>query len=117
MGCHFLLQGIFPTQESNPGLLHCRQILYRLSYEGSLFQDPLKDGAKKYLYVMHNRPSVLIKLGGHPPLISVSPTGLTLAFPLFLLVTSISSNVKPGSHFTQYIFTYLLHPRIHTGWL
>ena len=34
-GCHFLLQGIFPTQESNPGLLHCRQILYPLSYEGS----------------------------------------------------------------------------------
>ena len=27
--------GIFPTQESNPCLLHCRQILYRLSYEGS----------------------------------------------------------------------------------
>ena len=35
MGCHFLLQGIFPTQESNPGVLHCRQILYQLSYEGS----------------------------------------------------------------------------------
>ena len=33
MGCHFLLQGIFPTQWSNPGLLHCRQILYHLSYE------------------------------------------------------------------------------------
>ena len=30
-----LLQWIFPTQESNPGLLHCRQILYQLSYEGS----------------------------------------------------------------------------------
>ena len=30
-----LLQGIFPTQESNPGLLHCRKILYQLSYEGS----------------------------------------------------------------------------------
>ena len=27
---------IFPSQEFNPGLLHCRQILYRLSYEGSL---------------------------------------------------------------------------------
>ena len=26
-GCHFLLQGIFPTQGSKPGLLHCRQIL------------------------------------------------------------------------------------------
>ena len=31
VGCHFLLQGIFPTQESNLGLLHCRQILYQLS--------------------------------------------------------------------------------------
>ena len=30
-----LLQGIFSTQESNGGLLHCRQILYQLSYEGS----------------------------------------------------------------------------------
>ena len=30
-----LLQGIFPTQESNRGLLHCRWILYQLSYQGS----------------------------------------------------------------------------------
>ena len=37
MGCHFFLQGIFPTQGLNQGLLHCRQILYRLSYKGSLF--------------------------------------------------------------------------------
>ena len=28
VGCHFLLQRIFPTQGLNPGLLHCRQILY-----------------------------------------------------------------------------------------
>ena len=28
VGCHVLLQGIFPTQESNLGLLHCRQILH-----------------------------------------------------------------------------------------
>ena len=35
LGCHFLLQGIFPTQELNPGLLHCRQILYQLDYEGT----------------------------------------------------------------------------------
>ena len=32
MGCHALLQGIFPTQGLNPGLLHCRQILYHLSH-------------------------------------------------------------------------------------
>ena len=29
------LQGIFPAQGSNPGLQHCRQILYHLSYQGS----------------------------------------------------------------------------------
>jgi len=33
--CHSLLQGIFSTQVSNLGLLHCRQILYRLSHQGS----------------------------------------------------------------------------------
>ena len=31
----FISRGIFPIQGLNPGLLHCRQILYRLSYEGS----------------------------------------------------------------------------------
>ena len=30
-----LLLGIFPTQDLNRGLLHCRQILYQLSYQGS----------------------------------------------------------------------------------
>ena len=30
-----LLQQIFLTQESNPGLLHCRQIFYKLNYQGS----------------------------------------------------------------------------------
>ena len=35
VGCHFLLQGIFPTQGSNPGLQHCRQLLYCLSLLGS----------------------------------------------------------------------------------
>ena len=35
---HSLLQGIFPTQGSNLGLLHCRQILYCLSHQGSPIQ-------------------------------------------------------------------------------
>ena len=35
VGCHILLQEIFPTNGSNPGLLHFRQILYRLSHQGS----------------------------------------------------------------------------------
>ena len=37
VGCRSLLQGIFPTQGSNPGLLHCRQILYGLKQNGSPF--------------------------------------------------------------------------------
>ena len=34
VGSHSLLQGFFPTQGSNPGLLHCRKILYQLSHQG-----------------------------------------------------------------------------------
>ena len=34
-GLHALLQGIFPTQGSNPGFPHCRWILYHLSHQGS----------------------------------------------------------------------------------
>ena len=33
VGCHALLQGIFPVQDSNPGLPHCRQTLYCLSHQ------------------------------------------------------------------------------------
>ena len=36
VGCHFLLQRIFLTQGLNPGHLHYRQMLYRLSHQGSL---------------------------------------------------------------------------------
>ena len=36
VGCHALLQGIFPTEGLNPALLHYRQILYGLSHQGSM---------------------------------------------------------------------------------
>ena len=35
VGCHFLLQGIFPAQGLHPGLSHCWQSLYCLSHQGS----------------------------------------------------------------------------------
>ena len=44
MGSLSLLQGIFLTQGSKPGLLHCRQILYQLSHKGSPF--PVEGGTK-----------------------------------------------------------------------
>ena len=34
VGCHSLLQWIFLSQGSKPGLLHCRQVLYHLSHQG-----------------------------------------------------------------------------------
>ena len=36
-GQSFLLQGIFSTQGLNPGLPHCRHILYQLSHKGSMY--------------------------------------------------------------------------------
>ena len=35
VSCHTLLQGVFPTQGSNPGLPHCWQILFHLSHQGN----------------------------------------------------------------------------------
>ena len=38
VGCHFLLQGIFPTQGLNLGLQHCRRILYHLTQHHKSWQ-------------------------------------------------------------------------------
>ena len=46
VGCHFLLQGIFPTQGSNPGVLHYKQILYHLNHQAQ-FTDPNLEGSDK----------------------------------------------------------------------
>ena len=40
VGSLSLLQGIFPTQESNWGLLHCRRILYQLRHQGAHAEPP-----------------------------------------------------------------------------
>ena len=42
VGCHALLQGIFPTQESNQGLLHCRWILYCVNHQRSPFNSSVQ---------------------------------------------------------------------------
>jgi len=43
VGCHFLLQEIFPTQELNSGFLHSRQILFHLNYQGINHPKEIKD--------------------------------------------------------------------------
>ena len=60
VSCHFILQGIFPTQRLNPCLLcllHCKQILYLLSHRGSQ-----KINFKGYFYqlaaTVNNQPQI-----------------------------------------------------------
>ena len=47
VGYHSLMQGIFLTQGSNLGVLHCRQILYRLSHQG-------RQCVKEELYIVNH---------------------------------------------------------------
>ena len=54
VGCHFLLQGIFPAQGSNPGLPHYRQTLYLLSHQGIWFVNSI---ARCILKRIKNRDS------------------------------------------------------------
>ena len=49
LGCHFLLQGIFPNQGSNPGLLHYRQILYQL--KSTCKNESIKECVCIYIYI------------------------------------------------------------------
>ena len=49
VGCHFLLQGIFPTQGSNLSLLHCSQILYSLSHQGATWSSENMTGSLQIL--------------------------------------------------------------------
>ena len=56
MGCHFLLQEIFPTQGLNQGLPYCRQMLYRLSHQGRFIKASRQIG---YM-VLGTQPFILL---------------------------------------------------------
>ena len=62
VGCHALLQGIFPTQGLNLGLPHCRQILYKLSHKGSPSQL-----SSKHFYWFFSYPLLKKKKTGTKP--------------------------------------------------
>ena len=47
-GSHYLVQGIFLTQELNLGLLHCRHILYHLSHLGRPINLQIKNKINKF---------------------------------------------------------------------
>ena len=56
-----LLQGIFPTHRSNPGLPHCWQILYQLSHQGSQYPENYSSKLKR----VANRVDLRKKLSHH----------------------------------------------------
>ena len=69
MGCHFLLQWIFPTQESNLGLPHCRQILYHLSHQGSSLVT-VCDYTHGPLHAEGPSHAVMVRIPAHRQLVS-----------------------------------------------
>ena len=60
VGCHTLLQGIFPIQRSNPGLLPCRQILYHLSHPGST-QTTVGIFKRTFIEILHSLSYLILK--------------------------------------------------------
>ena len=61
VGSLSLLQGIFPTQRSNPGLPHCRRILYQLSHNGS----PKMEKRNKQTYFQRGNVDVQQAMAPH----------------------------------------------------
>ena len=84
------LQQIFPTQELNWGLLHCRWILYQLSYQGSL----IKVFSKSYLFYgklyIHTYMCIYIYISSHH-FYSAFPSHNHLSDDLFSSNCSLSS--------------------------
>ena len=80
VGSHFLLQGIFPTLGSNLGLLHCRQMLYRLSHWGKLV----------YVYIyIYDKPTVNIIVNDEKLKVFPVISGTSQGCPFSLLLLNI----------------------------
>ena len=84
VGSLFILQGIFPTQGSNPGILHCRQPLHHLSQKGSPYM------CHMYIHIYTN---YIIYW-------------LYCLYHLFLFSPIISSTILPSS--SPLVFTKIL---------
>ena len=88
VGSLSLLHGIFPTQGSNPSLLHCRQILYQLSHKGN---------PRILEWVAYPSPGDLPNPGielGSPALQADSlPTEISGKLPLYLVSDKLHSSV------------------------
>ena len=100
VGCHALLQGIFPTQGSNPGLPNCRRILYRLSHQGSAPRPPRPTTTHTHFYTFFFFPVLFFFLA--------IPCGIG---DLSSLTESPALEVGSLKHWTSREFIY-----IHSFW-
>ena len=97
-----LLQGIFPTQGSNPGLLHCGQILYQMGHKGSPY-NPL---------AIHYFQSTLFScpLSCYSPTHGASWTGIIIPKLQMRKLTFSKMKGIPQGHMTNtWIFWYPSH--------
>ena len=105
MGSLSLLQGIFPTQELNPGLPHCRRILYQLSFKErpACVQQGIKKLREHRVYssvqlVPQSCPSLC------NPWTAACQASLSITNPWSLLKLMSIESVMPSNHLT------LCHP-------
>ena len=92
-GLHFLLQGIFPTQESKLGLPHCRQILSGLKHKGNLTNDIY---IYIYIYICLHLTSFCMTVSIY---IHIMASGIILFIftpniPLYICTTSYLSTIS-----------------------
>ena len=98
MGRLSLLQGIFLTQESNRGLLHCRWILYQLSYQGSPKRDPEERTSGSYKVLLNLQSTC-----------NLFPTLYTFFFCLLRLEISYTMTSEDTSSLVTPIILHKFH--------
>ena len=99
VGSLSLLQWIFPTQESNRGLLHCRQILYQLSYPRS----------PEYVYA--HLIGKCQEIWQHQDLEKMWINGVCYTLPLGMLtgLTNLENNLSPSRKIRYSHTLYIKH--------
>ena len=115
--CHFLIQGIFSTQGSNPGLLHCRQILYLLHHEGSpnqLYSNIQNKNKINFFYSNIQNKKFLKKTGFHW-VSNITQHKWSIRFSGPVMLSSLNRLIN---HFNHPLFRYFVGGRqVSMSWI
>ena len=119
MGSHCLLQGIFPTQGSNPGLPHCRWILYHLGFStlpsNPHFMEPeshrLKCQSGCVAHPLRTHQWCLTDYRTKSKVSHVTQDAL-LNWPLVTLLSPGLTGSIPNCHLTSFVSILNMHPKL-----